>query len=144
MRLTRLAPAIPVAGLMIVAALALAACASGSTPTPAASVAPSVAAPSTVASAAPSSGGSGAAGGAGSVTIQNFAFQPATLDVAAGTTVTWTNQDSAQHTVTADDGSFGSDKLGTGSTFTHTFSAPGTYTYHCSIHASMKATITVH
>jgi plastocyanin len=78
------------------------------------------------------------------VTIQNFAFAPVSLTVAAGTKVTWTNQDSTAHTVTADNGSFGSQHLATGTTFSETFSKAGTYAYHCSIHTSMKATIVVH
>jgi plastocyanin len=132
MRATRIAT------LIAVAALALAACSSSSTAAPAAATA---APPAASAAPAASSAGGGAA--AGAVTIQNFAFAPASLEVAVGTTVTWTNQDSASHTVTADDNSFKSDPLGTGATFTHTFTTAGTFTYHCSIHQSMKATITV-
>jgi len=80
---------------------------------------------------------------ASAVTIKNFAFSPATLDVSVGTTVTWTNNDSATHTVTADDGSFDSGNLATGKSFTFTFKKAGTFTYHCSIHPNMKATIVV-
>jgi plastocyanin len=47
------------------------------------------------------------------------------------------------HTVTSDNGSFDSSALASGKTFQFTFSKPGTYTYHCSIHASMTATIIV-
>ncbi|HEY5436023.1 MAG TPA: plastocyanin/azurin family copper-binding protein [Candidatus Limnocylindrales bacterium] len=78
------------------------------------------------------------------MSIANFAFAPASVTVAVGTTVTWTNTDSAGHTVTADDGSFKSDKLGTGTTFSQTFTKAGTFAYHCSIHSSMTGTITVH
>ena len=77
------------------------------------------------------------------VDISGFAFGPAELQIAAGTTVTWTNQDAASHTVTADDGSFDSGNLTTGQTFSQTFDTPGTYTYHCNIHPSMTATIVV-
>src|SRR5262249_3362375 len=69
-----------------------------------------------------------------SVDIQNFPFGPAELDIKAGTTVTWTNQDAAAHTVTADDGSFDSGQLSTGQTFQQEFDTPGTFTYHCSNH----------
>jgi plastocyanin len=82
-------------------------------------------------------------GADGSVSIVDFAFQPAQLTVATGTTVQWTNTGSATHTVTADDGSFDSGRLSGGSHFSHTFSAAGTFTYHCSIHPSMQATIVV-
>ena len=50
---------------------------------------------------------------------------------------------SAQHTVTADDGSFDGGPLATGATFSQTFSTAGTFSYHCKIHPSMTATITV-
>ena len=114
------------AALTIAVALAIAACSGSATP-----------APSAQSAAAPAAGGS-------AVSIANFAFAPASMTVAVGTTVTWTNTDSAGHTVTADDGSFKSDKLGTGTTFSQTFTKAGTFAYHCSIHSSMTGTITVH
>lgn len=77
------------------------------------------------------------------VSIVNMAFTPATITVTAGTTVTWNNNDNITHTVTADDDSFDSGNIGTGSSFTRTFSIAGTYPYHCTIHPSMKATIVV-
>lgn len=77
------------------------------------------------------------------VTIVNFAFQPATLEVPVGTTVTWTNQGTAPHTVTADDGSFDSGTLQPGGTFSMTFDTPGTFIYHCEIHPNMMGTIVV-
>lgn len=77
------------------------------------------------------------------VAIQGFAFGPATITVKPGTTVTWTQQDEDQHTVTANDGSFTSSPLITGTTYTHTFTAPGTYPYHCSIHPFMHGTVVV-
>ncbi len=94
----------------------------------------------------PSDGGSSGGGSTASgteVTIAGFAFSPATLIVAVGDTVTWTNTDTAVHTVTADDGSFDSGSLGTGGTFTHTFDTAGSYAYHCTIHPGMTATIVV-
>jgi plastocyanin len=78
-----------------------------------------------------------------SVTISNFAFQPASLQVAVGTTVTWTNQDSTAHTVTSDTGAFDSGQLAPGATFSQTFMTPGTFAYHCQIHPFMTATIVV-
>jgi plastocyanin len=76
-------------------------------------------------------------------TIADFAFDPATLEVSVGTTVTWTNNDSAAHTVTADDGSFQSGRLEQGESFSYTFDTPGTFSYHCEYHANMTATVTV-
>jgi plastocyanin len=77
------------------------------------------------------------------VTIDGFAFEPASLTVTAGTTVTWTNRDEEPHTVAASDGSFHSPGMGTGGTFTHTFSAAGTFDYVCSIHPMMHGTVVV-
>ena len=127
------------AALTVAVTLAIAACSGTSTPAP--SVPPSVA-PSAAASAAPSTAASAATGSA--VSIANFSFQPPTMTIAVGTTVTWTNSDSTGHTVTADDGSFKSDKLATGATFSQTFAKAGTFAYHCSIHPSMTGTISVH
>ena len=75
--------------------------------------------------------------------ISNFAFAPPTLTIAAGTQVTWTNQDVAAHTVVADNASFRSSGLQLNQTFSQTFSTPGTYPYHCSIHPFMQGKIVV-
>src|SRR3954471_2307137 len=77
------------------------------------------------------------------VTIVDFAFQPASLEVPAGTTVTWTNSGAATHTVTADNGAFDSGRLASGATFSQTFDTAGTFTYHCEIHPQMTGTIVV-
>ena len=75
--------------------------------------------------------------------IVDFVFAPANLTVPQGSTVRWTNADSAAHTVTEDGGAFGSPTLGDGDTFRHTFTTPGTFAYHCAIHPSMTGTVTV-
>ena len=78
------------------------------------------------------------------VSIMNFAFSPASLTVAAGDTVVWTNNDSIDHTVTSDTGSeLGSPQLGSGSTYMHVFSTAGSYTYHCTNHPYMHGSATV-
>ncbi|OBJ88354.1 amidase [Mycobacterium gordonae] len=77
------------------------------------------------------------------VSIDNFAFAPATLTVRVGGTVTWTNRDEEPHTVAASDGSFHSPGMGTGATFSRTFAAPGTFEYVCSIHPMMRGTVVV-
>ena len=87
--------------------------------------------------------GAGAQGNQQTVSIKNFAFNPPSITVAPGTTVPWTNNDSAPHTVTADDGSFDSETLQPGQSFSHTFQSPGTIAYHCEIHPSMKGSVTV-
>jgi plastocyanin len=81
--------------------------------------------------------------GANEVWIQNMAFNPGTITVSAGTTVKWTNKDSVTHTVTADDNSFDSGNIAANGTFSHTFSSAGTFSYHCKIHLSMKASVMV-
>ena len=124
-------------GLAISANLALAACGSSASP---AAAPPSAAAGAAGASPAASQA---AAAGASAITIQNFAFAPASLTVKAGTTVTWTNNDSPTHSVKWADGTAGSNPLATGSSYTRTFAAPGTYQYVCGIHASMHGTIVV-
>lgn len=78
-----------------------------------------------------------------SVTIANFAFAPKTLTIKKGTKVTWTNQDSAPHTATADDGSFDTGTLQKGDSKSITFEKAGTFAYHCTVHPNMKASITV-
>jgi plastocyanin len=78
-----------------------------------------------------------------SVSIANFAFDPGTVTVQAGDTVTWTNNDSVAHTVTAADGSFDSGAIAPGGTFSMTFDTPGTIAYSCTIHPNMRASIVV-
>jgi plastocyanin len=80
---------------------------------------------------------------AAAVTIQNFAFSPASVTVPTGTTVTWTNRDSAPHQVGSDTGAFQGGALGTGASYSFTFTTPGTFPYHCVIHPSMHGTVTV-
>ena len=77
------------------------------------------------------------------VAIQDFTFSPDPLEISVGTTVTWTNEDSAPHTATADDGSFDSGTLEQGDSFSFTFEEPGTYTYFCEIHPDMTGTVVV-
>jgi plastocyanin len=81
---------------------------------------------------------------AAAVTIANFAFAPAELAITAGTTVTWTNNQIAPHTVTADMGGlFDSGILNQGQTFSHTFNEPGEFPYHCEVHPTMMAVVKV-
>lgn len=80
---------------------------------------------------------------ANTVYVQNFAFNPNSLTVKVGTTVTWVNKDSTTHTVISDNGAFTSGDLSPGSNYTYTFNNTGTYPYHCSIHPSMTGTVTV-
>ena len=78
-----------------------------------------------------------------SVTIQNFTFSPSTITVKVGDKVTWTNQDSIQHSATADDNSWDTGLLSQGKSGTVTFNKAGTFSYHCSIHPNMHGTVIV-
>jgi plastocyanin len=77
------------------------------------------------------------------VSIHNFAFGPARLEVSRGTRIIWTNTDSDPHTVTSDKGVWASDALDTGNQFARVFTTAGTFPYHCSIHPFMHGTIIV-
>jgi plastocyanin len=83
------------------------------------------------------------ASGAPAVQIKNDSFQPTSLTVVAGQTVTFSNLDDDAHTVTAADGSFDSKGLDSGGVWRHVFATPGTYRYFCELHPFMKATIVV-
>ncbi|MFI5268550.1 MAG: cupredoxin domain-containing protein, partial [Chloroflexota bacterium] len=75
--------------------------------------------------------------------IENFDFQPAVITVSTGTTVTWTNKDIEQHTVTARDKAFNSDVINSDKTFTYTFTKAGSFEYFCQIHPHMVGTVVV-
>ncbi|MBV9515869.1 MAG: cupredoxin family copper-binding protein [Mycobacteriaceae bacterium] len=77
------------------------------------------------------------------VAINNFKFEPATLTVPVGGTVTWTNNDEEPHTVVAKDGSFHSPSLDTKGTYSFTFTKAGSFDYICSIHPFMTGTVVV-
>jgi len=90
-----------------------------------------------------SDGGTAAPSDATAVTIQNFSFNPPSTTVKVGSTVTWTNADSATHSISSSDNIFKSDPLPTGSTYQFTFDKAGTFAYVCGIHPSMHGTIVV-
>ena len=81
--------------------------------------------------------------GGTAVAITDFKFNPATLTVPVGTTVTWTNQDEEPHTIAAKDGSFHSPGMDTHGTYSFTFTTPGSYDYICSIHPFMTGAVVV-
>ncbi|MGH2710900.1 MAG: cupredoxin domain-containing protein [Actinomycetota bacterium] len=83
-----------------------------------------------------------------SVTVKVFQFQPSPLEVRVGDTVTWTNEDDIEHTVTSGEpgnpaGGFDGPLNGTSATFRHRFGKSGTFPYFCSIHESMRGEIRV-
>jgi Icc protein len=81
---------------------------------------------------------------AADVKIDNFSFTPQTLNVAVGTTVTWTNRDDIPHTVVSTDGVFKSKVRDTDEKFSFKFDKAGTYSYYCSIHPKMTGQVVVH
>lgn len=81
--------------------------------------------------------------GATAVEIKEFAFQPGDLAVEVGATVTFTNRDGFDHTVTAKDKSFDSGDIAAGATFEQVFAQAGTFDYLCAIHNSMTGKVTV-
>src|SRR5829696_5273167 len=78
-----------------------------------------------------------------SVAIEDFYFEPPDTAVASGDKITWINEGSAPHTVTADDGSFDSGVLNPGDTYTVTFLGSGTVAYYCTIHPNMVGSVSV-
>jgi plastocyanin len=77
------------------------------------------------------------------VLIKGFAFDPATITIAKGITVTWMNMDSAPHTVVATGNAFISETLNNGRSFMHTFNETGTFEYKCGIHPNMIGKVIV-
>jgi plastocyanin len=72
------------------------------------------------------------------------AWTPAAVSAKVGDVITWTNQDTVPHKVALDDGSCQmSANISGGSKASLVFSAAGTYPFHCSVHPSMKGTITI-
>ena len=106
--------------LPLLAALCLASCGAGAAPTAAAS------APATAV-----------------VHVRDFGFQPGSVTVRRGGTVTWINEDDVDHTTTADSGSWDSGTLGRGQHFSRRFEQDGTFRYHCAFHAFMTGTVRV-
>ena len=78
-----------------------------------------------------------------SVSIGDNYFDPAYIAIESGTTVTWTNDGQMPHTVTADDGSFDSEELNPGDSYTLTFSGSGVLPYYCEVHPWMVGSVTV-
>jgi plastocyanin len=77
------------------------------------------------------------------VSLENFSFQPGTLTVKAGTSVTWVNHDDEPHTVNENNKLFKSGTLDTDAKFSYKFTSPGTYSYFCSLHPRMTGQIIV-
>jgi plastocyanin len=87
----------------------------------------------------------GAKGGPGpnEVWIQGMAFNPSTITVTAGTTITWTNKDALTHTVTSNSGLFDSGSINANGIYSNTFNTAGTFSYYCIFHPGMIASVVV-
>jgi len=130
--------------------LALAACGGTATPSPSSSAASG---PSTAPSVAASTGGSAAAaacttapaGGTAkvTVTIKDFSFSPEPVQAKVGDVIAWTNSDTAPHSATLDNGACDTKPIDVGATAMLVFTAPGTYTYHCSVHPTQMKGYTI-
>jgi YVTN family beta-propeller protein len=107
------------------------------------SMAPGTPAPQATPPAEATTTAPGPSQGTPGVGIREFAFGPATVTIAAGQSLTWTNMDPVQHTTTSDSPNWDSGPLAPGATFSMTFDSPGTYTYHCNIHPFMHGSVIV-
>jgi plastocyanin len=83
------------------------------------------------------------AAGPASVTIKDYVYAPDPVRVRAGSSVTWTNNDAAPHTASADNGAWDTGSLTEGKSGTVRFDTPGTYSYHCALHPTMKGKVIV-
>ena len=77
------------------------------------------------------------------ISIGQMRFEPAVITIKKGSTVTWQQKDAMPHTVTADNKSFTSQRLGMNDEFTQTFDDTGVYKYYCAIHPSMRGEVRV-
>ncbi|MEZ0240100.1 MAG: cupredoxin domain-containing protein [Chloroflexota bacterium] len=136
---------VSLARIILVGAFSFSACTGGPAASPASSPASS---PEPVASPARSNPTGACAESTAPTTIEatvrDYSFGPEPIKAKVGDVITWTNAGPNEHTATLDDGSCGTDNLNTGDAGSLTFSAPGTYAYHCEIHPTrMKGTIEV-
>jgi plastocyanin len=129
------------APVLILLALALAACGSSGDDSSA-----TTGGESTATASEPSGNGpapSGEAVRAAKVKIVEFTYGPDPVTIQVGGKITWQNEDTAPHTATADDGSFDTGTLERGKIKSETFKQAGTYPYFCEIHPTMHGTVEV-
>jgi len=77
------------------------------------------------------------------IAIQGFVYAPASLEVAVGDTVVWTNRDVVPHTVTSQSGAFDSGSMAAGATWRYVAVEPGSFPYICGFHPTMKGMLVV-
>jgi plastocyanin len=78
-----------------------------------------------------------------SVSITTGGFSPNAVSISTGSTVAWTNNAGAGHSVVADNGAFNSGPLAAGAQFSYPFPSAGTFTYHDGANPNMVGTVTV-
>ena len=127
--------------LVVVSTVLMLAIACGSSDSPSSPSAPSPA-PSPAPAPAPGPASSVAIP-AGAAALGRGAYTPDELDVAVGTTVTWTNTDSVAHTSSSDGPEWDSGIVAPGGQFSRAFQTAGTFPYHCAIHPGMIGTVVV-
>jgi len=133
--------------VLVAAPLLVAGCTSSSNPSPSPSTATVSATTTTATSNASTSiatsSPSPSASAASTVVVQGFSFQPASITIQTGASVTWQNDDPVSHQIVSNTNAFSSPVLNTGGSYTHVFDQAGTYPYHCGIHPYMTGLITV-
>jgi plastocyanin len=136
--------------VLVAAPLLVAGCASTSNPSPSPSTTTATVSATTTAatsntstSTATSSVSPSVSAGSQTVAIPDLSFQPSSLTIQRGASVTWRNDASVSHQIVSDTNAFSSPVLNPGASYTHVFDQAGTYPYHCAIHPSMTGTITV-
>ena len=77
------------------------------------------------------------------ITIEGSRFDPSTLTVAAGDKVVWVNKDPFPHTATARAGSFNSQSIAAGQSWTYAAAKQGNFAYTCTFHPTMRGTLQV-
>ena len=77
------------------------------------------------------------------LSIKDYKYNPSPIKVKKGTTLVWTNEDVAKHTVSADSGKWESELLAQGQSYTRVFDTVGSFAYHCSPHPYMKGSVEV-
>jgi plastocyanin len=87
--------------------------------------------------------GAAASDASAQIEIRNFHFVPAALEVHAGDTITWVNDDEEIHSILSSQGLFTSPALDGAQHFSYRFEKPGTYEYRCALHPQMKGMVVV-
>lgn len=125
--------------LGLAAAFGLAACSGSGSASPATTDAPASQAPSAATAVCATSTDTATV----AATIEGFAFQPSTVEATVGDVISFTNKDSAPHTVTLDDDPCTTGSINGDVPAALTFSAPGSYPFHCQIHPRMTGTFEI-